>query len=140
MHRRLRWLDVAVLAALGSIGCGGSSGKAGPPAGERPKPASVVLGAISERDTRPAVDGRDLTALVAGNTAFALDMFATLSKDAPNQNFALGPYSISQAMAMLYAGARGVTAEEMESALHFTIDRPTGTLLFVGRVTDPRAS
>jgi serpin B len=122
MHRKLPWVTVAVLGTVGLIGCGGSSGNAAPPAGERPKPASVVLGSISERDARPAVDGRDLTALVAGNTAFALEMFETLSKDALNQNFALGPYSISQAMAMLYAGARGTTAAEMESALHFTVD------------------
>jgi serpin B len=122
MGRVLRGSKLALLGLLGVIGCEGSSDKAPPGGGARPMPDSVLLGSVSKRDLHPAVDGRDLTALVAGNTAFALEMFATLSADALDQNFALGPYSISQAMAMLYAGARGVTAEEMQSALHFDVD------------------
>lgn len=121
MRRRSCGSELALLAVLGSIGCGGSSGGAGPGA-TRPTPDVVVLGSVSKRDIRPAVNGRDLNALVAGNTAFALELFATLSQATPDQNFALGPYSISQAMAMLYAGARGGTADEMKSALNFDVD------------------
>jgi serpin B len=75
-----------------------------------------------ERDTKPRVDGRDLTQLVAGNTAFALEMYASLAAAAPGENLAIGPYSISQAMAMLYAGARGATADELRAALQFDVD------------------
>jgi serpin B len=114
-------VKLVALAALGLMGCEGSSNP-GPAGAERPEAPSVRLGSVKERDTGPVVDGRDLTALVRGNTAFALEMFATLSKSAPDQNFALGPYSISQAMAMLYAGARGETAQEMRTALHFDVD------------------
>jgi serpin B len=73
----------------------------------------------------PAVDGRDFTALVSGNTIFALELFDVMRAQASNQNIAVGPYGISQALAMLYAGARGQTAEEMRAALHFTVDPAT---------------
>ncbi len=106
------------------IGCGGEGGSAPDPLPMRTRPASVVTGAVTTRDTSPTVHGGDLTALVAGNTAFALDMFTTLGAVTPDENIALGPYSISQAMAMLYAGARGVTAEEMRAALHFEVELP----------------
>jgi len=105
-------------------GCGGEGGNASDPLSMRDRPASVVTGAVTARDTSPTVHGGDLTALVAGNTAFALDMFTTLGAAKPVENIALGPYSISQAMAMLYAGARGVTADEMQAALHFEVELP----------------
>jgi serpin B len=77
---------------------------------------------LKERDTKPEVDGRDLTQLVEGNTAFALEMYANLAAANPGKNATIGPYSISQAMAMLYAGARGTTAAELRETLHFEVD------------------
>lgn len=56
-------------------------------------------------------------ALVQGNSAFALDLYAQLRGEAGN--LFLSPYSISSALAMTYAGARGNTAAEMQKALHF---------------------
>jgi serpin B len=61
------------------------------------------------------------TALVAkGNSAFALDLYANLCKQ--EGNLFLSPYSISNALAMTYAGARGKTAEQMASTLRFGIE------------------
>ena len=60
----------------------------------------------------------DLGPLVAGNTAFALDLYAQLRAEPGNLFFS--PYSLSSALAMTYAGARGDTAAEMEKVLHFT--------------------
>lgn len=54
--------------------------------------------------------------VVAGNTAFALDTYGKLRAGAGNLFFS--PYSISSALAMTYAGARGETAEEMRRTLH----------------------
>jgi serine protease inhibitor len=59
----------------------------------------------------------DLTAVVRGNNAFAFDLYAELAKDKGNLFFS--PYSISTALAMTYAGARGETARQMEKTLHF---------------------
>ena len=57
--------------------------------------------------------------VVAGNTAFATDLYARLkSRDG---NLFFSPYSVSTALAMTYAGARGDTAQQMAKALHFTM-------------------
>jgi serpin B len=114
-------LTRAALLALASLAAC-DSGEGGQRAAPRPRPAEVLLGELTERDTKPHVDGRDLTQLVADNTAFALEMYANLAAANPGKNVTIGPYSISQAMAMLYAGARGATAAEMRETLHFSVD------------------
>jgi len=60
-----------------------------------------------------------LKTAVAGNNAFALDLYSVLKKE--KGNLFLSPYSISSALAMTYGGARGATAEEMAKALHFAL-------------------
>jgi len=55
-----------------------------------------------------------------GSNQFALDFFLKLSDD--EENIFFSPYSISVALAMTYEGARGPTAEEMQSVLHFPED------------------
>ena len=64
-----------------------------------------------------AAEGSEMKALVEGNTAFALQLYGKLRST--EGNLALSPYSISSALAMTYAGARGQTARQMEQALHF---------------------
>jgi serpin B len=59
----------------------------------------------------------DKATVVPGNTTFALDLYQQLrTKDG---NLFFSPYSISSALAMTSAGARGETLAEMEKALHF---------------------
>jgi len=71
------------------------------------------------RETAPVVPSADAVALRDGNTAFAFDLQRALAKS--DANLAFSPYSISLALAMTYAGARGTTATEMATALHFTL-------------------
>ncbi len=61
----------------------------------------------------------DVTALSAGNTAFAVDLYRTQCQQ-PGNLFC-SPYSVSVALAMTYGGARGTTAEQMAKALRFTL-------------------
>lgn len=61
----------------------------------------------------------DHAALVAGNTEFALDLYAHL-RDADGNLF-LSPFSVSTALAMTYGGARGPTAAQMAQTLHFDL-------------------
>jgi serpin B len=110
--------------ALGAGACRDGDGSS-PPGEERAEPPNTLKAAVQSRQLSPAVDGRDLTNLVAGNTAFALALFAVLREASPTGNVALGPYSISQALAMLYAGARGETATAMTEALRFDTDMGT---------------
>jgi serpin B len=55
--------------------------------------------------------------LVEGNTVFAFDLYAQLKSNQGNLFFS--PYSISTALAMTYAGARGETEQQMGRVLHF---------------------
>ena len=60
-------------------------------------------------------------ALVDGNTAFACDLYAQLRNSPGNLFFS--PYSVSTALAMTYAGARGNTETQMAHVLHFGTDQ-----------------
>jgi serpin B len=60
--------------------------------------------------------------LVDGNTTFALDLYGTL-RQGSDGNLLVSPYSISQALAMTYAGAGGETVTQMANTLHFTLDQ-----------------
>ncbi|MBW2645389.1 MAG: serpin family protein [Deltaproteobacteria bacterium] len=68
-----------------------------------------------------ALNSTDTNAVVEGNTSFAFDLYKQL-KDAEGNLF-FSPYSISTALAMTYAGARGKTEKQMAGALHFTLDQ-----------------
>ncbi len=70
--------------------------------------------------SQPKVDPADMKALVQGNNEFAFDLYKQLSKKEGNKFFS--PYSISTALGMTFAGARGNTAKEMAQTLHFTLD------------------
>ncbi len=64
--------------------------------------------------------GSDAAIAARGNAAFAVDLYHILAAESGNLCFS--PYSISTALAMTYAGARGETARQMAQALHFTLE------------------
>jgi serpin B len=80
-----------------------------------------VMQSDLSREIGGALSAADLDTLVGANTAFATDLYRWM-KTQRTGNFFFSPYSISQALAMTYAGARGQTEQQMSSALHF--DRP----------------
>jgi len=59
----------------------------------------------------------DTKAIVEGNNKFAIDLYANLREQQGNLFFS--PYSISTALAMTYAGAKGQTESQMAKVLHF---------------------
>lgn len=64
----------------------------------------------------------DALELVAGNNRFAIDLYRQLAVGQnANQNMLASPLSVSAALAMTYAGARGRTAEQMADVLRFTL-------------------
>ncbi len=69
-----------------------------------------------------AADGEpdDARQLARDNTAFALDLYGQVRGEDGNLFFS--PYSVSTALAMTAAGARGATAAEMREALRFSLD------------------
>jgi serpin B len=52
---------------------------------------------------------------------FAFELYQYLKDDAGEANLFFSPYSISVALAMTYAGARGGTEQQMADTLHFTL-------------------
>ncbi len=76
----------------------------------------VLLPPARGGQTPPAPDR---AVLVEGDNAFAVDLYGRLRNQPGNLFFS--PESISTALAMAYAGARGDTASEMAKTLHFTL-------------------
>jgi serine protease inhibitor len=66
--------------------------------------------------------------LVEANTAFGLELYGQVRST--HGNLALSPYSISAALAMARAGARGDTARQMDQTLHFGPCQPRLQPLF----------
>ena len=90
------------------------------------KPTMLVFAALALMAAGVSVAGvtggpvnPDVATVVKGGNEFAFDLYAKL-KDQPGNLF-FSPYSISTALAMTYAGARGRTAEQMATTLHFTL-------------------
>ncbi|MBP7528403.1 MAG: hypothetical protein KA801_10780 [Syntrophorhabdaceae bacterium] len=65
-----------------------------------------------------------------GNTALAVQLYRELGANEGNLFFS--PYSISSALGMTYAGARGNTADQMKKALHFQLEQATLNSAFKG--------
>jgi serine protease inhibitor len=88
--------------------------------------------AISPNQTQPVgmdydrlppnslVPRADRTALVAGNTRFAIALYKRLLEEV-DANLTVSPASISLALCMLYAGARGQTEAEMKDTLNLPL-------------------
>jgi serpin B len=84
--------------------------------------AATVSVADCRAMSKPAVAGKtEIKVVVEGNNRFALAIYEKLRAEEGNLFFS--PYSISTALAMTYAGARGETAAQMAEVLHFPIAR-----------------
>ncbi len=66
--------------------------------------------------------------VISANNQFAFDLYSEFKDDEGNIFFS--PYSISTALSMTYEGARGKTADEMQSVLHFPKDNTTRRIEF----------
>lgn len=76
----------------------------------------------------PAVNPAELKAAVAGNTDFALELHRRLS--ATDQNAISSGYSVSTALGMLWAGARGTSETALATALRFPFPQAAQHPLF----------
>jgi serpin B len=91
-------------------------------------PAEVItMEAETETDQK-------VSELVRGNNTFALDLYARVAREEGNRF--ISPFSISCALAMTRAGARGETADQMDKALHFTLPSAQLHAAFHGLIND----
>jgi serpin B len=88
----------------------------------RPQTAAATSASVAADDDRggPVAPEADKAEAAKGNNAFALDLYGKLRLE--EGNLFCSPESISTALAMTYAGARGETAREMAATLHFSLD------------------
>jgi len=83
--------------------------------------SSEVIQSEKQRITSPEVSEADMTTLVDGNSTFAFNLYQALKEE--DGNLFYSPYSISLALAMTYAGARGETAQQMADTLYFALSQ-----------------
>jgi len=85
-------------------------------------PAVLLLAAKADVQI---VSNEQVEQVVAGNNDFAFELYKRLAGDpkacGASGNLFFSPYSISTALAMTYAGARGETAAQMAETLHFEL-------------------
>ncbi len=120
----------AAAFATGGAEDGPSGSDAGQASGsetEQPRgPAGASGPGGMSRNLDPVVGEQAVDRIVEGNNAFAFDVLGLLAAeegagDGQGGNLVFSPYSIRVALAMLYAGAEGETAREIESALRFEL-------------------
>lgn len=83
--------------------------------------AGELLMSDKPREAAPDVSEADLALLIEGNSAFAFDLYQALKEK--DGNLFYSPHSISVALAMTYAGARGETADQIADALEFLLEQ-----------------
>ena len=113
--KSIQLLFLALLAALGAVLGAGCS----PTLGQTPAAQAEVIQSSTSRVAAPEVPDSDLADLSKSNSSFAFDLYSQLK--GKEGNLFYSPYSISAALAMTYAGARGETEGEMAKALHYDL-------------------
>lgn len=85
---------------------------------------AVTTPVVTATETAAPVSGvANVSSVVNANNRFAFDLYSKYKSNAGNIFFS--PYSISTALAMTYEGARGKTAEEIQTVFHFPQDNDT---------------
>ncbi len=124
----LIWSVAAALILLAGLsGCGEGLPSADSSATLAPPEASLTASVLpaptpalelrSDRERSvPSVGSADRDELVRGNNAFAFDLYHALRHGEGNLFYS--PFSISQALTMTSAGARGETQRQMADTLH----------------------
>jgi len=79
----------------------------------------VDLKSEKTRLTAPVVSSSDNASLMEGNRDFALNLYQEIK--GTDGNLFFSPYSISEALAMSYGGARSETEKQMAAALKFKL-------------------
>lgn len=121
MHVRFPLFVAALtLMACGPTSRGSDAGPADTDSGVTDAGASYEAAtSTATRDLAPTTSPATLAAVQASNATFALKLAAAVAL--PGENLVVSPWSISSALAMTSAGAKGTTQSQMQQALQFGV-------------------
>lgn len=114
-------LIAAIALASTALACGSSTTpNEDPVTGEAP---GTLLRSDTPRDATPDISDEAFHGFIEDNAALVSDLYAEIIEEPAmvGGNVFFSPVSISLALAMTYAGARGTTEAEMATALHFEL-------------------
>jgi serpin B len=101
-----------VLASFAAIACTSTEEDAGEVAVE-------VARSSLAREIAPTLEAAEAETFANDQAGFAVDLYHAVAKASAGEDVFLSPHSVSTALAMTYAGARGATRDEMKEVLHF---------------------
>jgi len=113
MNRLIIWALVVILTGL--TACSPTA------PGNAIKATGMTLQSGKERNESPEIASSDISALTDGNGVFAFNLYKLVSHEEGNLFYS--PYSISAALAMTYAGARGDTEKQIADTLQFHLSQ-----------------
>ena len=113
MKKLTLWVLVIVL--FGLVACTPTA------SGDTIKATGKILNSKMQREQSPEVASSDISSLTDGNGAFAFNLYKLVSQEEGNLFYS--PYSISAALAMTYAGARGDTEKQIADTLQFYLSQ-----------------
>ena len=114
MQKSFKFFSIPIFISMLLSACGTA-----PVPYATPMPSANPAKSSLARDTNPNIPQTDLSALVAGNNTFAINLYEALHSQ--DGNLVFSPYSISLAIAMTYAGARSETESQMAKAMQFNL-------------------
>ena len=79
----------------------------------------LLLGVVLLGLSRPGLSLTALKQVVAANNDFAMDLYGQIRSNSAGENIFFSSFSVSSALAMVYAGAKGNTKTEMGYVLKF---------------------
>lgn len=110
-----------LLTLVSACGGAGTAATATTPDASKPQAVSTAKSTLA-RNVAPQASDADLAAVVAGNTEFALKILPLLDAQG-DSNLVYSPYSLTLALEMAAAGAKGDTLSGMEKALAFQLQQ-----------------
>lgn len=108
-------------ASVSSVADGGQVADGADVNRTEPFEAGEMLRVDAPRSDDHATDS-EVASVVHGDRALGVDLLRTV---ADGNNVMVSPYSVATALSMLYAGARGATAEEIARVMHLEVDQET---------------